>query len=165
MSLSLDSSELKDKLSETLAICEIHHQRMWFAWQSIRSHFPLTVGKFGGVSDNDLALFDQVIYRFSKLQDCMGSRLFKQLLQYLQEDVDGLPFIDILNRMEKLFLLDRAQDWIELRQTRNVLAHEYPFDAELQVEELNLLTDDVERLASIWIRLKDYAQGRMLRSD
>ncbi len=63
--------------------------------------------------------------------------------------------------MVKLLLIDRAQDWIELRQTRNVLAHEYPFDVELQVEELNLLTDDVERLSSIWIRLKEYAQDRI----
>ena len=64
--------------------------------------------------------------------------------------------------MEKLLLIDRAQDWIELCQTRNVLAHEYPFDVELQVEELNLLTDDVERLSSIWIRLKEYAQKRFM---
>jgi len=155
-------SEIKEKLVETLAICEIHDHRMHFAWESVRSRFPLTIDTISRVSDMDLAMFDQVIYRFSKLQDCMGARLFKQLLQLLQEDVDGLPFIDLLNKMEKLSLIDRAQDWIELRQTRNVLAHEYPFDVELQVEELNLLTDDVERLSSIWNRLKEYAQKRFI---
>jgi len=42
----------------------------------------------------------------------MGSRLFKQLLEMLEEDISGLPFIDILHKMEKLNLLDSAKDWI-----------------------------------------------------
>jgi hypothetical protein len=29
-------------------------------------------------------------------------RLFKQLLEVLEEDISGLPFIDILHKMEKL---------------------------------------------------------------
>jgi hypothetical protein len=33
-----------------------------------------------------MALFDQLIYRFSKLRDSMGTRLFKQLLEALEED-------------------------------------------------------------------------------
>lgn len=57
----------------------------------------------------------------------MGTRLFKQLLVLLEEDISGLPFIDILHKMEKLNLLDDSKDWISLRQTRNTISHEYPF--------------------------------------
>jgi phenylalanine-4-hydroxylase len=152
------TKELKDKLKETLAICGIHHQRMKFAYDSIKDYFPLTETNFGQISQLEMALFDQLVYRFSKLQDSMGTRLFKQLLEALEEDFSGLPFIDILNKMEKLNLLENAKDWIKLRQTRNNVAHEYPFYKEVQIEELNILPDEVLRLEQIWKKLEAYTQ-------
>ncbi len=155
------TEELSNKLKETLAICDLHHQRMMFAWESIEKYFPVTEINFSQISPIELALFDQLIYRFSKLQDSMGSRLFKQLLEALEEDISGLPFIDILYKMEKLNLLDDAKDWIVLRQTRNTISHEYPFFKKVQMEELNLLPEEVEKLAVIWIKLKEYALNRL----
>ncbi|NQU84578.1 MAG: hypothetical protein HQ541_02335 [Mariniphaga sp.] len=103
------TDELKDKIKETLAICTIHHQRMMFAYNSIIKYFPLTESNFVQLSDIELALFDLLIYRFSKLQNSMGSRMFKQLLDALEEDISGLPFIDILYKMEKLNLITSAK--------------------------------------------------------
>lgn len=156
------TEELNDKLTETLSICELHHQRMIFAFENIQHYFPLTETKFSQIAPMEMAFFDQLIYRFSKLQDSMGSRLFKQLLEALEEDISGLPFIDILYKMEKLNLLDHAKDWITLRQTRNTISHEYPFFKEVQMEELNLLPNEVQKLATIWIKLKEYALVRLL---
>lgn len=150
------TEELNDKLTETIAICEIHHQRMMFAWESVRNNFPLTEFSIGKLTSIELALFDQLIYRFSKLQDSMGTRLFKQILEGLEEDVSAIPFIDILNKMEKLKLIDKAKDWIALRQTRNTVSHEYPFLKEVQADELNLLQEDVVKLSDIWLKLREY---------
>jgi hypothetical protein len=108
----------------------------------------------------ELALFDQLIYRFSKLQDSMGARLFKQLLESLEEDTSALPFIDVINKLEKLNLLDDAKEWIALRQTRNTVTHEYPFFKEVQIEELNLLQGDVVKLSEIWLKLREYTLNR-----
>jgi hypothetical protein len=155
------NEEIRDKLKETLTICDLHHQRMIFAFDELTRYFPLTESKLSQLSPIDLALFDQLIYRFSKLQDCMGTRLFKQLLEFLEEDISNLPFLDILFKMEKLKLLDSAKDWITLRQTRNTVSHEYPFYTEIQVEELNLLPEEVLKLASIWNKLKEYALVRI----
>ncbi len=155
------TDELIDKLKETLAICELHHQRMMFAFQSLEKYWPLTEFNFSQISAIELALFDQLIYRFSKLQDSMGTRLFKQLLEVLEEDISGLPFIDILFKMEKLNLIDNAKDWIALRQTRNTVSHEYPFYKEIQIEELNLLPEEVEKLSAIWSKLNEYVQKRL----
>ena len=155
------TDETNDKLKETLAICDLHHQRMMFAYVSIIKYFPLTEFNFSKISPIELALFDQLIYRFSKLQDSMGSRLFKQLLEALEEDISGLPFIDILHKMEKLNLLENAKDWIALRQIRNTVSHDYPFYTEIQIEELNLLPGEVEKLTGIWIKLKEYALKRL----
>jgi hypothetical protein len=150
------TEELKDKLSETIAICDLHHHRMMFAWGSINKYFPLEEKVFSELTQIELALFDQLIYRFSKLQDSMGSRLFRNLLEALEEDVSGLPFIDILNRLETLNLLDSAKEWIALRQTRNTISHEYPFYKEVQIEELNLLPEDVIKLSSIWRKFREH---------
>lgn len=155
------TEELRDKLTETLAICDLHLQRMMFAYHSIQKYFPLTEFNFGQISEMELALFDQLIYRFIKLQDSMGTRLFKQVLEALEEDVSGLPFIDILYKMEKLSLLENAKDWISLRQTRNTVSHEYPFYKEIQIEELNLMPEDVGKLSGIWIKLKEYTLLRL----
>jgi hypothetical protein len=154
------TEELNNKLKETLAICALHHQRMMFAWKNIEKYFPLTELSLISISPIELALFDQLIYRFSKLQDSMGSRLFKQLLEALEEDIAGLPFIDILYKLEKLNLLDEAKDWIALRQTQNTISHEYPFFNEVRMEELNLLPEEVVKLAGIWLKLKEYTLNR-----
>jgi len=155
------TEELKNKLAETLAICNLHQQRMMFAYEHLERYFPLTELNFSKISPIELALFDQLIHRFSKLLDSMESRLFKQLLEALEEDIADLPFIDILHKMEKLKLLNEAKDWISLRQTRNAVSHEYPFYTKIQIEELNLLPEEVKKLAAIWIRLKEYANSHM----
>jgi hypothetical protein len=155
------TEELRDKLTETLAICDLHFQRMMFASKNIEKYFPLTEFNFSQISPIELALFDQLIYRFSKLQDSMGTRLFKQILEALEEDISGLPFIDILYKMEKLNLLENAKDWIILRQTRNIVSHEYPFYKEIQIEELNLMPEEIEKLSVIWLKLKEYSLLRL----
>ena len=122
---------------------------------------PLTETNLSQVTPIELALFDQLIYRFSKLQDSMGSRLFKQLLEALEEDISGLPFIDILYKLEKLNLISNTKDWIVLRQIRNTVSHECPFFKEVQMEELNLLPEEVVKLAVIWLKLKEYTLNRL----
>ena len=91
----------------------------------------------------------------------MGARLFKQLLQLLEEDISNLAFIDILYKLEKLKLLESAKDWVMLRQTRNLVSHEYPFLKEVQTEELNLLPEEVKRLSTIWLKLKEYTLNQI----
>lgn len=48
------TEEYIEKLTETLAICNLHHQRMMFAWESVSKYFPLTEPSF-----SHLALIDQ----------------------------------------------------------------------------------------------------------
>ena len=66
---------------------------------------------------------DSFIYRFIKIQDRMGEKLFPAVLQALMEYEESMPFIDILNRLEKLKLLPSADEWIDFRNLRNTLTH------------------------------------------
>lgn len=123
----MNTEDYTDKLKEAIQICEIHNQRMMYAIEKVKHHFPLDENKYQNLSFDDLSYLDQLIFRFSKLQDGMGTRLFPAILENLGEDVEGKPFIDLLTKMEKLDLLNDHKQWFKLRETRNLVTHEYPF--------------------------------------
>ena len=93
-------SEKRDKLMEAVQLCTIHSERMSFAWGKIKMYFPLDKERYVHLQPEELSYFDQLIFRFSKLQDSMGGKLFPTILENLGEDVRELPFIDRLTKLE-----------------------------------------------------------------
>jgi hypothetical protein len=156
----MNKQDISDKLKEALYICEIHSQRMNYALQKVEKHFPLDIYKYKELSFDDLSYLDQLIFRFSKLQDSMGNRLFTSILQNLGEDIEGKPFIDLLTRLEKLNLIQNHKEWFTLRETRNLVTHEYPFFTPEIIEGLNLLSGQVVILDNIWKSLKQFSEER-----
>ncbi len=90
-----------------------------------KHQFPIVQEQFVNLITNriELAFADQIIYRFSKAQDTIGAKLFKAFLLYQGENVDR-PFLDILNELEKLHIVD-VEEWFVLREIRNDIAHDY----------------------------------------
>lgn len=86
---------------------------------------PATELKELEADHNRLRLLDQLIFRFTKLQDAIGQRLVPATLAVLSEPYEDWSMIDRLNRLEKLGYLE-VDDWLSWRATRNRLAHEYP---------------------------------------
>ena len=77
--------------------------------------------------DIDLAeRVDAFVARFGRLQDTLGDKLLPALLIWLAEPVG--PAIDNLARAERLGWIRSATDWIECRQLRNFMIHEYVRD-------------------------------------
>lgn len=70
-------------------------------------------------------LVDQLLFRFTKLQDAIGERLIPATLARLAEPFEEWPMRDRLNRLEKLGYLN-VDAWLRWREVRNRLAHEYP---------------------------------------
>jgi len=69
---------------------------------------------------------DSFIYRFTKIQDKMGEKLFPAILNEFQEYKPNMPLIDVLNKLEKFELIDNVDMWIDFRKLRNNLTHDYP---------------------------------------
>lgn len=69
---------------------------------------------------------DGFIYRFAKIQDMMGEKLFPVYLESLQEYKNSMSFIDMLNKLEKLETIESTDEWKYFRKLRNLLTHEYP---------------------------------------
>ena len=153
-------SKRSDQLNEAILLCKIHRERMLFAWSKLLGIFPLSVEKYNALQPENLSFLDQLIFRFSKLQDSMGNKLFPSLLQSLGEETRSTPFIDLLTKMEELELLEDANDWLVLRETRNIVTHEYPFMPQDVVDGLNLLSTHQKLILTILQKLFDKIDAR-----
>ncbi|MGM0377484.1 MAG: hypothetical protein ACQEQ0_11960 [Bacteroidota bacterium] len=90
----------------------------------------------------------------------MGGRLFPAILENLGEEVKRLPFIDRLVKLEELEIITSADDWILLRETRNIVTHEYPFITDEVIQGLNLLSKHYQLITEIWEGVKNYIETR-----
>jgi hypothetical protein len=154
------NEDFLDKLNQRIAICQLHYKRMMFAQNSINNIFPLSVKSYQELTEEQISYTDQLIYRFSKLQDTIGNKLFPIILEGLQEDIENLPFIDILSKIEKLGLVDNSNQWLVLREIRNIVTHEYPFQLNLLIDGLNQLNEQIVVLSQIWNYIKNYTGER-----
>lgn len=104
---------------------------------------------------NNTRIVNSFLFNFSKLQDKIGTKLFKQVLYELKEiDTFSLTMIDVLHKLEKLNILDASEQWEKLRETRNILAHEYPFDTQERIENIALAMEGFIELQNIYNTLK-----------
>lgn len=99
-----------------------------------------------------LRLLDQLLFRFTKLQDAVGLRLVPATLAALSEPFEDWPMIDRLNRLEKLGFVN-VDDWLRWREIRNRLAHEYPDAPETRfaaIETAVIAADDLATAYRAW---------------
>lgn len=114
------------KLSPALKECRQHQRRLHAAWEEAITFSSLEEDSTEELSDEQVRTLDQLIYRFGELQDAIGTRLLSAMLKLVQEWQDNEPFLDKLNRAEKLRMLPSVEQWQLLRELRNQTTHEYP---------------------------------------
>jgi hypothetical protein len=90
----------------------------------------------------------------------MGGKLFPAILENLGEDVRELPFIDRLAKLEELNVIPSADEWMVLRETRNIVTHEYPFVTDEVIEGLNLLGKHCMLILDIWLDVRNFIETR-----
>lgn len=145
------SRAIQDRLAE----CARHEEKILAAYRHLLPYFPFTVDKFLHLDEITSGFLDQFVYRFSKLQDTLGERIFPALLLLGKEEVKGKTFLDILHRMEELDLLN-ADEWIDLRELRNEIAHEYSHNADEVVQALNMIIEKSSMLLIIYTRVREF---------
>lgn len=135
---------------------------MNYAFERIKPLTPLTGEIIGTLENEDIAHIDQLIYRFTKLQDAVGQKLFKSVLISLGEQVYDLSAIDIFNRLEKLGVIEDYDRWKELRELRNELAHEYEEELNETADKLNTLIKRKTDLQDYYEKIIQYLKERKL---
>lgn len=115
-----------------------------------RIPWPLTADRMVEPDDELVASLDQFAFRFARLQDTLGQKLFRAVLVgVLREPCEDSPMRDVLDCMERLRLLPSADRWEEIRAARNSLAHDYPDTPVQRAARLNVARPMVDEMASI----------------
>jgi len=130
--------DIRQTFQEKIFECDKHAQKIEIAQKHLSSFMPLSVECYQNLSEIDTSFIDQLIYRFSKLQDTLGEKIFPSILILAHEDVKKKTFIDILNRLEELEVVDK-NEWLKLREMRNEIAHEYSFNIEEVVDSIVII--------------------------
>ena len=141
--MTLRKQEISERLDREFTICDKHILRIDEAMKELAAVLPLYNESYTSLTSEQIRCLDQFIFRFSKLQDAMGAKIFRFLLEYLDEDVTALPMRDILNRLERYHILPDANEWIYIRELRNEIAHDYPLMENDVVRILNELFSKV----------------------
>lgn len=137
----------------------IHRRRMARAHGKIAAFLPAATEVLQRLDDAQVETLDAYLYRFTKLQDAMGHRLFPQTLELLAEHTRDMAFIDQLNRLEQLGALPSAERWLELRQLRNTLAHEYSDDKNRLAEGINAAFENFGVIDGIYAQVVRYVSS------
>jgi len=105
---------------------------------------------------------DAFIFRFIKLQDFMGDKLFKTLLKSVGEYKDNMALIDCLDKLEKLDIIETADQWMNYRLIRNKLTHEYSSNQQEMLAGIQLAMLYFKEIKNILEAIKCYAQEKKL---
>jgi len=111
-------------------------------------------------NEDDLAeRLDAFVSRFGRMQDTLGDKLIPSLLRSLAEKPGSA--LDNLNRAEKLGLLSSVVEWLDVRNLRNKLVHEYMVDAEEFAIALNQAHVVVALLVTTYNAINIFAHSRI----
>ena len=152
-----------DPLGRFLATFEIvarEGRHLHYSWNRLFSE-PIDASWVSGLENApELAeRLEAFISRFGRMQDTLGGKLLPRWLVALAEEPGSL--IETLNRAERLGVLVSTEAWLEARQLRNRLVHEYMEQPDAFAEDLGLAQSHTLMLFSTFNSLRNYALERM----
>jgi len=124
------------------------------------------IKKLNNIDFNDThtrRLINSFLFTFSKLQDLIGAKLFKEVLYELKEiENKHTPMLDVLHKLEQLNMIENANEWDILREIRNELTHEYELSYENRIENIKKAIWGYEELVKIYKNIKNYLTNKKL---
>ncbi|MHB1360249.1 MAG: hypothetical protein ACYCWC_11790 [Rhodocyclaceae bacterium] len=99
------------------------------------------------------------VSRYGRLQDTLADKLLPRWLLALAEQPGSQ--IEVLNRAERLGVVEDVAAWLEARQLRNRLVHEYMTDPASFVEDLKLAESYGRMLFETYQRVRADAVTRL----
>lgn len=128
---------MNEYLKSNINIAKIHEKRLKYAINKLKHKFPISGEQIKQLTDEEIETFELFTNRFAKLQDFLGAKLYPLFLELSGEDPKKMTFIDIINRLEQLGIIESAIEWKLIRNARNHISHEYPEHPELLATHIN----------------------------
>ncbi len=146
----------RTRIEQVLNECSKHIERLEFAKEKMKSTFPLTARKYENLKNEQVVYIDQYLFRFAKLQDAIGQKLMKALLEFTGESAQSKSFRDLFERLEQIGVIKDFDKWNSLRELRNELAHEYADEISENVNKLNTIYKMDKALIKYFNQIEKY---------
>ncbi|MEA3290344.1 MAG: hypothetical protein U9Q04_09230 [Campylobacterota bacterium] len=104
---------------------------------------------FNTLKPEKRAILDAYLKRFASIQDFLGAKIFSLLLEIA--GINNTKMSEVLSNIEKENIIDSLENWIELREVRNELEHDYPEELEEALNDLKYCIDSFEQLESYYL--------------
>jgi len=142
------------KLELHLEESSVHIERLLDVLRVLEKLYPLTTSKLETITSANKDKLDVLAFRFSKLQDLLGSKIFREYLAVLQYPTEDKNFLELLKELDKEKIID-IDIWSEFRGVRNSISHDYPFEEDEKLDAINYLIKNVKYLIDITNKIKD----------
>lgn len=149
-----------ERFIDTLSVVGREAEHLTYSWHRIYDQ-PISPEWVERLADDPQMAerLDAFVSRYGRMQDTMAEKLLPCWLAALAEG--GGTQIEVLNRAERLGILESVEHWLEARKLRNRLVHEYMDDAARFAEDLMLAREYAEMLLDSYNRMIDFASSRM----
>ena len=104
---------------------------------------------FNTLKPEKRAILDAYLKRFASIQDFLGAKIFSLLLEIA--GINNTKMSEVLSNIEKENIIDSLENWIELREVRNELEHDYPEELQEALDDLKYCIDSFEQLESYYL--------------
>jgi phage major head subunit gpT-like protein len=110
---------------------------------------------FNSLKLEQKAILEAYLKRFAFVQDYLGAKVFKLLLENKGIIVNKMS--EVLIEIEREDIID-LEKWIELRSVRNELEHDYPDELEVALEDLKYCVENFYELEKIIKKVFEFAK-------
>lgn len=124
-------------LQEAIDQADNYAKKLELSLNKIGHFFPVSAETLVKIPDEEIGDFELLTTRFTLLQEFMGTKLFTLLLiEAIAESVKEMTFIDKINHLERLEIIDDAEEWKKIEKIRLRQAKLYPDSAASVAVEL-----------------------------
>ena len=146
-------------LKDAVKTSYLHYERALANYEEIKDW---TINEELFADKEKVKTTDAFIFRFIKLQDYMGETLFKRILESVGEYKDSMSLLDMLDSLEKLKIVENAEEWMKFRKIRNILTHEYPDNSDQITVGIIAALKSFVVIGDILKSIEKYAQSKNL---
>jgi len=158
--LNTDNLRIEKYLNE----CNKHIKRIIESYNNVDKILPISANSYINLTDDEIKNIDQYLFRFSKLQDTIGEKFFRMIIKDFSEDVNKMTFLDILNKLEQIGILNNKDEWKTLREYRNDISHQYDDEPKEMAEAINNIFSQKDIIIEIYQKIKEYYENRKFQS-
>jgi hypothetical protein len=112
---------------------------------------------YSSLKTEERAVLEAYLKRFSSIQDYLGSKIFPLLLDVRGIGTDKMS--EVLDRIEKEEIIDSLDQWLEMREIRNELEHDYPDELSDALGDMKYCVDHLGVLETYYANVVHFVEG------